>query len=198
VGDARGGARRLGQQLADELDDSNGRTPQRTVHNDAKLANVRFDVGTGLATCVVDLDTTMPGSVRHDVGELVRTMTTHAPEDARDVEAVDFDLELLDALCTGFFTTQTVLGPPELDTMALAGPQMATENAVRFLTDHLAGDLYFAVDRPGQNLDRCRVQLRLAALMLASQAEADACFARAARRPGPADPHATVPPAVRP
>jgi hypothetical protein len=58
---------------------------------------------------------------------------------------------------------------------------MAAENAVRFLTDHLEGDRYFAVDRPSQNLDRCRTQLRLTELMLASHADAAACFDRAAR-----------------
>jgi len=32
---------------------------------------------------------------------------------------------------------------------------------VRFLTDHLRGDRYFRVTRPGQNLDRCRAQFAL-------------------------------------
>jgi hypothetical protein len=32
---------------------------------------------------------------------------------------------------------------------------------VRFLTDHLEGDRYFAVSRPGHNLDRARNQLAL-------------------------------------
>ncbi len=29
---------------------------------------------------------------------------------------------------------------------------------MRFLTDHIDGDLYFAVHREGQNLDRARAQ----------------------------------------
>ena len=32
---------------------------------------------------------------------------------------------------------------------------------MRFLTDHLEGDVYFRVHRPGQNLDRARAQRRL-------------------------------------
>jgi Ser/Thr protein kinase RdoA (MazF antagonist) len=176
-------ARRLGQQVADALGGAEGH-PVRTVHNDAKLSNVRFDAETGLATCVVDLDTTMPGSVRSDVGELVRTLTTHAPEDALDETTVDFDLELLEALATGYFTARPCLEPAEVCALALAGPEMAVENAVRFLTDHLAGDRYFAVGRPDQNLDRCRTQLRLTELLLESHAESDACFVRAARHSG--------------
>jgi hypothetical protein len=39
-------------------------------------------------------------------------------------------------------------------------------NAVRFLADHLSGDIYFRVHREAQNLDRHRAQLRLATLML--------------------------------
>lgn len=36
---------------------------------------------------------------------------------------------------------------------------------MRFLKDYLDGDVYFKIDRPTQNLDRCRAQLRLAADM---------------------------------
>jgi hypothetical protein len=43
------------------------------------------------------------------------------------------------------------------------------EQAVRFLTDHLAGDIYYRVDRRGHNLDRCRAQLALVESMAARQ-----------------------------
>ena len=36
---------------------------------------------------------------------------------------------------------------------------------LRFLTDFLSGDTYFKVDRPGQNLDRTRVQFGMVAFM---------------------------------
>jgi len=45
-------------------------------------------------------------------------------------------------------------------------------NAIRFLTDHLEGDVYFRVHREAQNLDRHRAQLRLATLMLERLPEA--------------------------
>jgi hypothetical protein len=38
---------------------------------------------------------------------------------------------------------------------------IAFETGLRFLTDHVAGDLYFRIERPNQNLDRCRNQFRL-------------------------------------
>jgi N-acetylhexosamine 1-kinase len=181
-------SRGLGRQVAEALRAWEGEAVVRIVHNDAKLSNVRFDAETGLATCVVDLDTTMAGRVRYDVGELVRTATTHAPEDAGDVTRVDFDLELLDAVAVGYFAGHLGLPPSETGSLGLAGPEMAVENALRFLTDHLLGDTYFAVDHTGQNLDRCRTHLRLTELMLESQAEADAIFARAARNASSVDP----------
>jgi Ser/Thr protein kinase RdoA (MazF antagonist) len=174
--------RRLGQQVEEALSPWSGTLPIRTVHNDAKLSNIRFDMKTGRATFVVDLDTTMSGYAQYDVGELVRTVTTRCPEDADEDAVVDFDLELLAALSDGYSVNWPELEPQEVEAMALAGPQMATENATRFLTDHLVGDLYFSIDRPGQNLDRCRTQLRLAESMLDSHAEIASCFARSRRR----------------
>ena len=38
---------------------------------------------------------------------------------------------------------------------------MTMECGVRFLTDYLDGDHYFAVHRDGQNLDRARTQFSL-------------------------------------
>ena len=38
---------------------------------------------------------------------------------------------------------------------------MTLECGIRFLTDYLEGDTYFRIQRPGQNLDRCRTQFKL-------------------------------------
>jgi hypothetical protein len=50
--------------------------------------------------------------------------------------------------------------------LSLAGAVLVFEQALRFLTDYLAGDVYFRVFRPGQNLDRSRAQVRLLASIL--------------------------------
>ena len=49
----------------------------------------------------------------------------------------------------------------EIETLAFGGKLMALEVGIRFLTDYLEGDTYFRTTRPGQNLDRCRTQLKL-------------------------------------
>jgi hypothetical protein len=52
--------------------------------------------------------------------------------------------------------------------VALAGPIITYEQAVRFLTDYLRGDVYYRTTRAGQNLDRTRSQLALLESMRAS------------------------------
>ena len=182
-------ARRLGRMVPESRAHSYGQ-PERRVHNDANKSNVRFDVGTGLAACVIDLDTTMAGRVRCHVGELVRTITTHALEDSSGDSAVHYHLDLLEALVKGYFCRYRELAP-EVGALAWAGPEPAVENGVGFLTDHLSGDPYFRHRRAGRNLARCRTQLRLAELMLARLSETDACFSRA-MPPGPASSTSTA------
>ena len=59
---------------------------------------------------------------------------------------------------------------------------MALENALRFLTDYLAGDVYFRIQRPSHNLDRHRSQLRLAELLFAARSETERQVREAATR----------------
>jgi Ser/Thr protein kinase RdoA (MazF antagonist) len=156
--------------------------PRRTVHNDCKLNNLLLDDVTGEGLCVIDLDTVMEGSVLFDFGELVRTGSCAAPEDEVRLERVRVDRELLDALAAGFAAgADSLLDAGELAALPLAGPLMALENGVRFLADHLEGDRYFRIHRSGHNLDRARVQLRLAERLLAEEAALRRSLERAAR-----------------
>jgi len=43
------------------------------------------------------------------------------------------------------------------------------EQALRFLADHLAGDVYYRIDEAGHNLRRARAQLRLLEQLLAAE-----------------------------
>ena len=55
--------------------------------------------------------------------------------------------------------------------MPVAAKVIAYEQGIRFLTDHLEGDSYYRIDRPGQNLDRCRTQFALLASLEAQNQE---------------------------
>jgi len=56
-----------------------------------------------------------------------------------------------------------VLTREEIAHLPEAGLLITFETGLRFLTDHLAGDTYFKIHRPGHNLDRCRTQFALVA-----------------------------------
>ena len=140
--------------------------PPRIVHNDCKIDNVMLDDATAEGLCVIDLDTVMEGTVLCDFGELVRTGTSRSPEDEVDLASISFELDLFRAATRGYMAgAASFLGAEEIGILPLAGPVMALENAIRFLTDHLCGDVYFRVHREGHNLDRFRAQLRLVELM---------------------------------
>ena len=140
-----------------------GRIPVRTAHNDAKINNLLFDARSDETLCVVDLDTTMPGTVLFDFGDLVRTASCRAAEDSRDLDEMAMDPELYAALREGFLAgAQDILSAEEIALMPAAGVIVAFETGVRFLTDFLEGDRYFRIHHPEQNLYRARAQLALA------------------------------------
>jgi hypothetical protein len=161
--------------------------PRRTVHNDCKINNVMLDDASGEGLCVIDLDTVMEGTLLCDFGELVRTATSRSPEDEPDLASVRFDLGLFRAVAQGYLIgAAPILRTDELGLLWLAGPVMALENGIRFLTDHLQGDVYFRIHRERHNLDRARVQLRLVELMRAQGAAMRDIVAEAWRSSGPA------------
>ena len=136
--------------------------PERVTHNDTKLNNVLLDSQTGRAVCVIDLDTVMPGLALYDFGDMVRTATSPAEEDERDLSKVVMRMPMFEALVEGYLEgAGDALTPGEKARLPLAGKVITYEQALRFLTDHLQGDKYFKVHRENHNLDRTRTQIRL-------------------------------------
>jgi aminoglycoside phosphotransferase (APT) family kinase protein len=139
-----------------------GMIPERTTHNDCKLNNVMLDDATQEGICVIDLDTVMPGLALYDFGDMVRTSTSPAKEDERDLSKVTMQFPMFEALVRGYLSTAgEFLNTTEKQHLAFAGKLITFEIGVRFLADYLAGDTYFKVHREGHNLDRCRTQFRL-------------------------------------
>ena len=155
--------------LAHSLTDPRVRAqlPLRITHNDTKLNNVLFDDATGEALCVVDLDTVMPGLSLYDFGDMVRTMTCPAAEDEPDLARVSVQLPMFEAVVRGYLESAgSMLTATERACLLPAALTIIFEQGLRFLTDHLAGDTYYKVHRPGHNLDRCRTQFKLIESML--------------------------------
>ncbi|GAB4111873.1 MAG: phosphotransferase [Acidobacteriota bacterium] len=144
-----------------------GRIPVRTTHNDTKINNVMMDDQTGEGICVIDLDTLMPGLALYDFGDMVRTSTTRAAEDERDLSRVTLELDMYEQLVRGYLSEAAeFLTPAERDHLVTAGEMITLIIGCRFLTDFLAGDTYFKIRREDHNLDRCRTQFRLVQCML--------------------------------
>ena len=141
-----------------------GALPERITHNDTKINNVLMDDATGRGLCVIDLDTVMPGLSLYDFGDLVRTAVSPAAEDETDLSRIEVRLPYFEALVRGYLETAgSILTPAEISHLPEAGMLITFEVGLRFLTDHLNGDTYFKIHRPGHNLDRCRTQFALVA-----------------------------------
>jgi Ser/Thr protein kinase RdoA (MazF antagonist) len=154
------------EPLARAAADIVARVPRRVCHFDAKLDNILFD---GRAVvCLVDFDTVMPGAWFWDVGDLLRSAAGRAAEDEPDLDRVVVEADRYGAIVGCYKHALAAAGVwvrEELDALDIAGAIVTYEQAVRFLTDWIAGDVYYRISRPGHNLDRARNQFRLLASM---------------------------------
>ena len=151
-----------------------GQLPLRVTHNDTKLNNVLLDAQTRLPLCVIDLDTVMPGLSLYDFGDSIRFGAATAPEDCVDLDKMEMSLDLFDTYTAGFLKACPDLTEQERRMLPMGAKLMTLECGVRFLTDYIDGDHYFAVHRDGQNLDRCRTQFKLVADMERKWAQMEA------------------------
>ena len=104
----------------------------------------------------------MPGLVHNDFGDMIRTSTSPALEDEKDLSKVYMQFEMFEALLRGYLDTAAgFLTPAEKHYLPFSGKLITLEIGTRFLTDYLEGDVYFKVHREGHNLDRCRTQIKL-------------------------------------
>ena len=153
----------IGSKLTSML--ASGELPLRVTHNDTKLNNVMLDEKLRTPLCVIDLDTTMPGLSAYDFGDSIRFGAATAAEDEKDLSKVTMSLDRFRAYTRGFVKACPGLTEAELDMLADGARTMTLECGMRFLTDYIDGDRYFAIHREGHNLDRCRTQLKLVADM---------------------------------
>lgn len=142
-----------------------GSLPLRVTHNDTKLNNVMLDAKTRKALCVIDLDTVMPGLAAYDFGDSIRFGAATAAEDEKNLDKMGLDMSLYETYARGYLHSCRSLTALEKETLPLGAKLMTLECGLRFLTDYLEGDRYFAIARPEHNLDRARTQFRLVADM---------------------------------
>lgn len=139
-----------------------GAFPKRMIHADPKISNYLFKKENAYEPlAIIDWDTLMPGTILYDFGDMVRSFTNNKEEDDPE-EGNVFSIEYFDALKEGFISKLAdKLTPIEIENLDNAGKCVIYVQAMRFLTDHLNGDVYFKVHRKYQNLDRAKNQIHL-------------------------------------
>lgn len=147
-----------GQEIIDKETILN--LPIRVTHNDTKLNNILFD-SSGKGLCLVDLDTLMPGKVTYDTGDVLRTMCNPAGEDGKDGK-IQLDKNVFVEFVKGYIlSTKNELCPAEIMAIPFSIMRMAMEQAIRFLTDYLQGDIYYKQPYHGFNIKSVRAQIEL-------------------------------------
>ena len=84
--------------------------------------------------------------------------------------------------------TGRFLTPAETAHLVFGGKLITFEQMIRFLTDYLAGDVYYKVHREGHNLDRTRTQMKLVQSILEQEGSLNRLVEKAFQN-SPGGPH---------
>ena len=145
-----------GEQLYRE-----GKLPKRICHCDTKVNNMLFDKD-GNVLCVIDLDTVMPSFIFSDFGDFLRSAANTGSEDDKDLNNIDFNMEIFEAFTKGYIEgTKSFLLPIEKENLPYAAKLFPYMQTVRFLADYINGDTYYKIQYPEHNLVRTKAQWRL-------------------------------------
>lgn len=148
--------------MASILEQNRSRLSHGVIHGDPKAANFLFAAGEDRAVSLIDFDTVKPGLLLHDLGDCLRSCCNPGGENLADPSAAIFNPEFFQALMTGYLRqARHLLTPADRELLVASVALISFELGLRFFTDHLAGDRYFKVTRPGHNLHRALVQFHL-------------------------------------
>jgi Ser/Thr protein kinase RdoA (MazF antagonist) len=151
----------------------NSSIPLRVIHHDTKISNVLFDEN-NKGLCVIDLDTVMPGYFISDLGDMMRTYLSPVNEEEQDLSKIRVREDYFEGVIEGYFAEMAKeLSEAEKALCLYAGKYMIYMQAIRFLTDFLNGDRYYATSYPKQNLRRAQNQFALLHSYLAAEERLD-------------------------
>jgi len=148
--------------LVDELKKLRGVVPVRPCHNDTKINNMLFCNKSHVAKAVIDLDTCMPGYWLYDFGDMVRTFCSPEEEDSTNLDNVRVREEIFAAVVKGYVEPlKGLITEQEKQSFWLGTKVMTFMIGLRFLTDYIDGDNYFAIKHESHNLERAQNQFAL-------------------------------------
>ena len=156
-----------------------GELRKRMFHGDPKVNNIMIDDFTGKGTAMIDLDTVSAGLMHVDVGDAVRSICNPVGEEETNLGKVSFDENIFGAFMKGYMKEAGVfMDAADRAYLYDAIRLLPFELGLRFFQDYLAGDRYFKVRQPGQNLNRARVQFRLCEAIEAREGSIRGALAR--------------------
>lgn len=139
-----------------------GKLPKRICHCDTKVNNMMFDEDGKTVLCVIDLDTVMPSFVFSDFGDFLRTGANTGLEDDKNLDNVEFNMDIFRAFTEGYLSTaKQFLLPIEIENLPYAAALFPYMQTVRFLADYINGDTYYKIQYPEHNLVRSKAQFKL-------------------------------------
>jgi len=139
-----------------------GELETRLIHGDPKVSNIMIDDDTGKGTAIIDLDTAKPGLIHYDFGDSLRSLCNREGEETSELGKVSFDLDLCEAFVRGYIAyAKDFLTESDRKYLYDSIRLITFELGVRFFHDYLAGNVYFKVKSPEQNLQRAQIQFRL-------------------------------------
>ncbi len=158
--------------LLSELEELSPKLPLRTCHNDTKINNMLYDKRNMSSLAIIDLDTCMKGHLMYDFGDMVRTFTSPEEEDSTALDNVHVRESIFAAICRGYLSELgSVLSEDEKRSLWLGARVICLMIGVRFLTDHLNGDVYFNIHHENHNLERAANQFTLYKSLLEQEAK---------------------------
>ena len=139
------------ENFADKIDSlenakQSGQLTERVIHGDPKLNNFLFHPDSDQIVSLIDLDTVKPGLIHYDIGDCIRSCC-HIRQGNR------FNL----ALCRTILQSYLQEAGPFFSAADYAYLYSAIqlipfELGLRFFSDYLAGNRYFKITDPRENL----------------------------------------------
>jgi len=149
----------------------------RVIHNDAKVSNLLFRNHEVYA--IIDWDTTMAGHISWEFADLFRTTVVNVAEDHPKVSEMQLQFDMMKGLSVGFKSViYDQLSEIEKQSLYHGTLYLIFEQAIRFLEDYLAGDIYYTCDHKDHNFLRARNQFYLLSLLVKDKTAIVNCIER--------------------
>lgn len=120
-----------------QIKDSITNLPERIIHGDLKVSNVRFNKEQNEAVALLDLDTLGMNKVVIDIGDAVRSFCNIQNK---------FDLQIFESILEGYFSSASFIIKEEKDAIPEGINTIMMELSARYITDAFE-EKYFKLDQ---------------------------------------------------